>query len=93
MGIGARKALIRGAREIGRPEMAGIPVLGGDGLPSLGQRWVREGQLTATVCVTLPGKSAVELLARHWLEGAPLPPDRALAPTSHPPIANLRSVN
>jgi ABC-type sugar transport system substrate-binding protein len=91
MGMGARKALMRVAQETARPELARIPVLGGDGLRGLGQRWVNESQLTATVCVTLPGKSAVELLVQHWLKGSPLPPYLALAPTSYPPIADLRT--
>jgi ABC-type sugar transport system substrate-binding protein len=92
MGIGAREALARASRETGRAELLKIPVLGGDGLPSLGQRWVNEGKLTATVCVTLPGKPAVELLAGHWHDGSALPLKKILAPKSYPALSALRPV-
>ena len=84
MALAARRALDRVARERGLPDLKGIPVIGGDGLPGVGRRWVDEGILTATVSVTLPGKMAVDLLWRHWQDGAPLPGVRLLAPTAYP---------
>lgn len=84
MAVAARTVLTRAAPELGRPELKDIPVLGGDGLPGLGRSWVDERTLTATVCVTLPGKPAVGLIARHWREGAPLPAVTRLAPTPYP---------
>ena len=90
MGLGARKALERAAQKTGRPELATIPVVGGDGLPGLGQEWVDQGRLAATVCVTLPGKPAVELLASHWHDGSALPVKKLLAPGSYPPLSDLR---
>jgi hypothetical protein len=90
MAAGGRRALKRAAGELGRPELERVAILGGDGLPGHGQRWVDEGTLTATVRVTLPGKPAVELLAAHWQRGAPLPALTRLAPTSYPAIADLR---
>jgi ABC-type sugar transport system substrate-binding protein len=91
MGAGARQALTRAAQELGRPELRRVAVLGGDGLPGVGRKWVDEGVLTATVCVTLPGAPAVEMLAAHWRKAAPLPVLTRLAATSYPPVAELRA--
>jgi ABC-type sugar transport system substrate-binding protein len=90
MGIAARQALRRAARELGRPELSGIPVLGGDGLPQLGRRWVDERELTATVVVPVPGRPGIELIAKHWRDAKPLPEVTRLAPTPYPPISELR---
>ena len=84
MGAAARRVLTRAAQELGRADLKGIPVLGGDGLPGMGRRWVDEGILTATVSVTLPGKTAVDLVWRHWHDSAPLPAVTRLAPTPYP---------
>ncbi len=70
MAISSRKALARAATELARPELMKLPVLGGDGLVGFGRRWVDEGTLTATVCVTLPGKPAVKQLVSYWREGS-----------------------
>jgi ABC-type sugar transport system substrate-binding protein len=90
MGAGARRALVRAASELSRPELAKLPVLGGDGLEDRGRRWVDQGELTATVSVTIPGRSAVELLAKHWREAAPLPAVMRLPSSSYPALGNLR---
>jgi ABC-type sugar transport system substrate-binding protein len=92
MGAAAHRALRRAADDLGRPALKMIPVLGGDGLDDLGKPWVDEGKLAATVCVTLPGRPALELLMRHWREGAPLPPVTRLAVESYPRLADLRPV-
>jgi DNA-binding LacI/PurR family transcriptional regulator len=89
MAVAARKALARAADELGRPELKSIPAIGGDGLPSHGRRWVDERQLTATVRVTLPGRPAVEQLARHWREGTLLPQVTRLEVASYPPLSAL----
>jgi ABC-type sugar transport system substrate-binding protein len=89
MGLGARQALLHAAQDLGRPELKDLCVIGGDGLPDMGQRWVDDGTLTATVCVTLPGRAAVEQLARHWAGGAHLPPTTRLAVRSYPPLPTL----
>jgi hypothetical protein len=89
MGFGARRALVRAAQDLGRSELNRLYVIGGDGLPEMGQRWVDEGTLTATVCVTLPGRPAVELLARHWAGRAPVAPVTRLAVRSYPALSAL----
>jgi ABC-type sugar transport system substrate-binding protein len=84
MAMAARRALDRAAQDLSRADLKGIPVIGGDGLPGMGRRWVDEGALTATVSVTLPGKTAVDLLWRHWKDSAPLPAVTRLAPAPYP---------
>jgi ABC-type sugar transport system substrate-binding protein len=84
MAMAARRALDRAAQDLSRADLKGIPIVGGDGLPGMGRRWVDEGALTATVSVTLPGKTAVDLVWRHWKDSAPLPMVTRLAPTPYP---------
>ena len=90
MGAAARTVLVRVADVLGRPELKHVPVIGGDGLPSIGRPWVDDGRLTATVCVTLPGEPAVAQLARYWREGTPLAPVTRLPVSSYPPLDALR---
>jgi ABC-type sugar transport system substrate-binding protein len=93
MGQAARQALLRAADELGRPELKQVPILGGDGLPEYGLRWVKEGILTATVCVTLPGKAAVEQLAGYWRDKSPLPALTKLPVRSYPELDTLRPIS
>jgi ABC-type sugar transport system substrate-binding protein len=90
MGQAAWQALVRAADELGRPDLKQVPVLGGDGLPEFGLRWLKEGTLAATVCVTLPGKMAVEQLAAYWRDGTPLPELTKLPVHSYPELDALR---
>lgn len=90
MGYATRGVLQSVAGELKRAELRTIPVLGGDGLPDIGRPWVDAGALTATVCVRLPGATAVGLLARYWREGSPIEPVTRLAVESYPPLTSLR---
>jgi len=47
MAMAARRVLDRAAHELARADLKGIPIVGGDGLPGMGRRWVDEGALTA----------------------------------------------
>ena len=89
MAAAARRALVAAADQLGRPELRRVPVLGGDGLPEIGRPWVDDGTLTATVCVTLPGRPAVEQLAQHWRHGSALPAMTRLSVSSYPPLLAL----
>jgi ABC-type sugar transport system substrate-binding protein len=80
MAIGARKAL--SAR---RPEWAGLPFTGVDGLPEGGQRLVRAGTLAATVIMPSNAGPAVNLVAAHLRSGRRAPLELVLAPSSYPP--------
>jgi ABC-type sugar transport system substrate-binding protein len=85
MAMGARAALATH-----RPEWSG-PITGCDGLVNLGQRYVREGQLAATVVKATTAGPGVELVARS-LRGEPIPPQLVLPPESFPPLAELKAV-
>lgn len=81
MARGARAALSRL-----RPEWAGLPFLGCDGLPGSGRLDVDEGRLAATVVIPSCGAPAVEIAAR-WAGTGSLPPlETVLAPVPHPPV-------
>jgi len=83
MAMGARTALAAQ-----RPEWSG-PFTGCDGLVNLGQRYVREGQLAATVVKATTAGPGVELVARS-LRGEAVPPHLALPPASFPPLDELK---
>lgn len=83
MALGARAALAAQ-----RPEWSG-PFTGCDGLVNGGQRYVREGQLAATVVKATTAGPGVELVARS-LRGEPVPPHVLLPPASFPPLEELK---
>jgi ABC-type sugar transport system substrate-binding protein len=83
MALGARNAL---ARE--RPGWSGR-FIGCDGLVNGGQRYVREGLLTATVLKPTTAAAGVELVAKA-LRGEPVPPHLVVQPTSIPSLEELK---
>ncbi len=82
MALGARRALAAL-----RPQWRG-PFTGCDGLPTGGQRWVREGQLAATVVKPTTAGPGVDLAAAA-LRGEPVPPQVVLQPRSFPELEAL----
>jgi ABC-type sugar transport system substrate-binding protein len=89
MGAAAHRALLRAAGELDRPDLKSIPVIGGDGLPEIGMVLVKQGILTATVRVTLPGKPAIAQLERFWRDGTAMAAVTSLPVESHPALAAL----
>jgi len=83
MAMGARTALAAQ-----RPDWSG-PFTGCDGLVNLGQRYVREGQLAATVVKATTAGPGLELVAKA-LRGEPVPPHLLLPPASFPPLEELK---
>jgi ABC-type sugar transport system substrate-binding protein len=83
MALGARAALAAQ-----RPDWSG-PFTGCDGLVNGGQRYVREGQLAATVVKATTAGPGVELVARSR-RGEPIPREVVLAPASFPPLDELK---
>jgi ABC-type sugar transport system substrate-binding protein len=79
LAVGARKAL-----ESHRPEWAGIPYTGCDGLPEGGERLVRTGRLAATIVVASCAGTAVDLLDRAEKTGEVPPPSVVVPPRSFP---------
>ncbi len=83
MAMGAREALAAQ-----RPDWSG-PFTGCDGLVNLGQRYVREGRLAATVVKATTAGPGVGMVAR-YLEGHPVPSQLVLAPASFPSLEELK---
>jgi ribose transport system substrate-binding protein len=81
--IGARKAIMAF-----RPSWADIPMTGCDGLPDGGQRYVREGTLTATVEKRPTAGQAMEMVAA-FLKKERLPAHIEVPPRSHPSLEDL----
>ncbi len=70
--VGAIAALRRVAEELGRPELARVPIVGCDGTPTLGQAMVADGRLAATVVLPRAAGPAVKIVAG-VLRGEPRP--------------------
>jgi ABC-type sugar transport system substrate-binding protein len=88
MARGARRA-IEGAPELTRP-WGDLPYLGIDGVPSVGQRMVKEGQLTATVVMPSNTGPALEAIGR-WIRNGSVPAPSIRVPvSSFPPEDALR---
>lgn len=89
LATGVLEALEIVAHELGRPEIAQIPVTGCDGSPLLGQSLVRKGALRATVVLPRATTRAIELVDG-VLRGGALPPGRVLLePVSFPTATEL----
>jgi ABC-type sugar transport system substrate-binding protein len=83
MAMGAQNALKA------RPKMAGVPLVGCDGLPQGGQRLVDQGQLAATV-ITRPNTGRAIDLVTAALRGGGMPPAEVLLlPSSYPEEKDL----
>lgn len=91
LALGARKALDSAAAETVQPNLRGVPVVGCDGAPDLGQAQVRQGTLAATVVLPRLGEAAVRAVARFvrtgrrpatvsLLQGTPYPESALRAP-------------
>ena len=86
--LGARKALQEQTGEEWA-KWSRLPLLGVDGLPQGGQKWVRDGLLAATVIVPTNAGVALEILTKAIQTGIQPPENTLLAPSSYPPIASL----
>ena len=84
MAVGARRAWDTS----GRPDLAGVPFTGCDGLTDGGQQLVRSGRLAATIVVPSNTGVAISALAKAGA-GVPPPPEILLKPVSYPPEAQI----
>ena len=92
MANGARRAFEELTDMKQRDAWLRLPIIGCDGVPKAGQNWVRQGRLAATVFSPPLIGDAMELLAGARKTGAQ-PAERTLvAPTSFPPLAELKKV-
>ena len=90
MAVGARKAFQEIANESERDRWLKLPFTGCDGLPKTGQAWVRSGLLAATVFAPPNAGQAIEMLVQAFTKGQQQPERALSAPSSIPPIANLK---
>src|SRR5882672_1178167 len=90
--LGARKAM---QEQSGADwdKWSRLPLLGVDGLPQGGQKWVRDGMLAATVVVPPNAGVALEILMKAIQTGIQPPENTLIAPVSYPPIASLAARN
>ncbi|HEY5907689.1 MAG TPA: substrate-binding domain-containing protein [Vicinamibacteria bacterium] len=90
MAVGARRAIAGLADPDRRAAWRPAVYMGCDGLPSSGQRLVREGVLAATVVTPSNAGPAVDLVVEALRSGKPAPPAVSLNPTSCPDLEGLR---
>lgn len=83
MAVGARRAF-----QTLKPAWLDVPFTGCDGLPGGGLRLVREKVLTATVVNPTTTGAAIELVVAA-LRGQPCTPNKYLAPSLYPDLAEL----
>jgi ABC-type sugar transport system substrate-binding protein len=88
MANGALEALRVTAERLNNPLVRTLPVLGCDGLTSVGKKLVDDGKLAATVVVPTTSDKAVDLVVAAY-RGASLPPEVSLEPKSYPDDAAL----
>jgi ABC-type sugar transport system substrate-binding protein len=81
--VGAIEALHRVSRELARPELLEIPIVGCDGTPQRGQAMVADGRLAGTVVLPRAAGPAVKLVAG-VLRGDPRPETLVLLKTGEP---------
>ena len=79
---------VRMAARAQRVRWAGIPALGCDGVPTVGQQCVKEGTLAATIVKPVTAGPAVEWIVRR-IRGERPPRQLVLQPTSYPAIEKL----
>ena len=92
MAIGAKRALAAAAVEMQRPELSRLPLTGCDGLPDVGQKLVRQGELAATVVQLSTGRPAIEWTSK-WLTGQTASLDVTLPAMAFPELSNSLSLS
>jgi ABC-type sugar transport system substrate-binding protein len=89
MVMGARKALVERSTGEEREAWSSRPYVGCDACPNAGQKWVRQGLLTASVFLPPSAGRAIEMLASA-IESGEQPPERTLlTPTPFPRLETL----
>jgi hypothetical protein len=91
MAYGAHLAIVEaalGSHEVG---LSKILILGCDGVPNFGHRFVVDGILRATVVIPCPARLAVDTLAAVLAGAHPPSANICLAVSSFPELASLTS--
>jgi ABC-type sugar transport system substrate-binding protein len=84
MAMGAMDALRVAGQRMGLSGLAGLPVLGCDGLTAVGKRLVDDGRLAATVSVPTTADRAIEGIAAFYRHGATMAEEIQLTPHGYP---------
>jgi ribose transport system substrate-binding protein len=90
MAMGARQAFQEIANESERERWLKLPFTGCDGLPKTGAAWVTSGLLAATVFAPPNTGQAIEMLFQAINKGQEQPERALTAPSSIPPLAELK---
>jgi ribose transport system substrate-binding protein len=90
MAMGARQAFLEIAIESERDRWLKLPFTGCDGLPKTGAAWVASGLMAATVFAPPNAGHAIDMLFQAITKGQELPERALTAPSSIPPIAELK---
>ncbi len=89
MAMGARNAFEKITNEAERARWFNLPFTGCDGVPKTGQKWLRDGLLTATIYIPPLAGQAIEMLAKA-IKTRVQPPEHTLTQsTSIPPLDKL----
>ena len=91
MAVGARRAFGEIADSVEREKWLQMPILGVDGLPETGQRYVQRKLLTATVVTPPVAGIALEIFAKAHREGKPTPVRHLVSSQSYPAVEELRA--
>jgi ribose transport system substrate-binding protein len=86
MAMGARRAIQTITDGEKRERWLKTPFTGCDGLPSTGQKWVREGSLAATIQISLLTGLAIEILVKAIRDGVRPPMQTLMPASSFPPL-------
>ena len=89
MAIGALDALKVMADKLGNPALRSLPVLGCDGMTSVGKKLVDENRLAATVIVPTTADKAIELVVADYRNEADMGTEVLLPPRGYPDDAAL----
>ena len=91
MAIGARNRFQKIPNDEERARWLTLPLTGCDGLPQTGEKFVREGHLTATICIPPLTGMAIEILAKAIRDGTQPQENVVTVSYSIPPLEALAS--
>jgi len=89
MAMGARRAFSERMTGSERERWGQLPYIGCDACPQYGQKWVRQGLLTASVSLPRSVGRAIELMAEGMKSPRTLPERTVLSPLPFPSIEKL----
>jgi len=92
MVMGARRAIAEKITLQDRERWSNLPYLGCDACPGAGQKWVRNGSLTASVLLPPSAGRALEMMVKALISGEQPAERTAISPTPFPEMEKLLAV-